>query len=374
MDEIASPADSDATTAGAPAPKGPIRAYPSAVLAELQPRVTDLLPVRPLWVTVAILLGLTAVATIEAIHVHVAPLALGEGQSHLAALDARQPASLPSWFSSVLLTLAAVWSLAIFGMRAHRVDDYRGRYRLWLWIAAALAWLSLDSATGVREAIGLGLHLLAGRQLTGGSLASAVTITWIALYGLVFGTLGLRLAAEIWPSRLSITAFGFALAAYVVAAALKLQMLDPPGWMIPGTVESLTIMLAHLSLTTAVGLYGRHVYLDATGRLRVHIDATRKPKAKNRAKLKVLKADKSDESKPRPVAAVSSTASAATAKFGAPSTSSSSTKSGASIAKSNGASPQHDDEDDEDAGDEHLSKSERRRLKKLARREQRRAA
>src|SRR5262245_36804622 len=96
MDEIASPADSDAsaTAATSTAAKGPIRAYPATVLTEQQPRVTELFPVRPLWVVVALLLGLTGIAAIEAIHVHIAMLPPSEGSAHLAALDARHRGSL----------------------------------------------------------------------------------------------------------------------------------------------------------------------------------------------------------------------------------------------------------------------------------------
>jgi hypothetical protein len=376
MDEIASPADSDAGSPAASPAKGPIRAYAAAVLSELQPRVTDLLPVRPLWVVVAVLLGLTGIATIEAIHVHVAMLSLGEGQTQLAALDARERGSLATWYSSVLLAIAAISSLAIFSMRAHRVDDYRGRYRVWLWTAAALAWLSLDCATGVREALGLALNLVAGRQLLNGSLESASMVTWIAVYGLVFGTLGLRLAAEIWPSRLSMATLAMAALAYVIAACFELEIAASPGWMIPGTIESLTSMLAHLLLVSAVGLYGRHVYLDATGRLKVHIDADRKRRLKSKAKLKVIKAEKTEEAKPRPAVASSSSATGGSAAFGSSSSSANSAaKPGAAISKNSVAAPEADeDADDDDSSYDHLSKSERRRMKKLARREQRRAA
>src|SRR3569623_359665 len=79
MDEIASPPAADQAQAINGSAKGPGRAYHAAVLSERQPKVTDLLPVRPLWLVVVLLLGLTGIATIEAIHVHAAPLELKEG-------------------------------------------------------------------------------------------------------------------------------------------------------------------------------------------------------------------------------------------------------------------------------------------------------
>src|SRR5262245_47565853 len=204
MDEIASPADADNPDAASTAAKGPVRAYHEAVLSQRQLKVTDLLPVRPLWIFALLLLGLGGIAAVEAIHVQVATLKLPEGLAHeglahLAALDARQRGSLDDWYASAMLAAAATLSLVVFGIRSHRVDDYRGHYRIWLWTAAALLWLSLDAATGIHNAIGLAVTLLAGKQVLTASLAASCTLTWIAIYGLMLGTLGLRLAFELWP-------------------------------------------------------------------------------------------------------------------------------------------------------------------------------
>jgi hypothetical protein len=145
--------------------------------------------------------------------------------------------------------------------------------------------------------------------------------------------------------------------------------------------ESTVTLLAHLALAAAVGFYARHVYLDAAGRLKVHIDPDRKRgKPKSRAKLKVVKDEKpagseqpAEKSAPKP--AVTKPAEPARHGGGA-----ATARPGASISKSSLSAPQYDgdDDDDDDASDyggERLSKSERRRLKKLARQSnQRRAA
>jgi hypothetical protein len=378
MDEIASPAEPDspeASAAGGSA-KGPVRAYHAAVLSERQPKVTDLLPVRPVWVFVALVLSLAGVVAIEAIHIQTAALQVGEGASHLAALDATQRGSLAAWYSSVLLALAAALALVVFGIRAHRVDDYRGQYRVWLWTAAALVWLSVDAATGIHDALGLGLTFLAGQQVFTGSLAAGCTLTWIVVYGLVLGTLALRLAFEVRSSLWSAGSLLAAGALYSYAAILQLEVLATPVVLAPGVLSTSVVLLANLALLCTIGFFARHVYLDATGRLKVHIDPAARSKTK-RAKLKLVKSEKaSDASKAGQAAVPAKTTGKATepARFGA-SPAAGAAKPGASISKGN-LSSQADDEDDED-DDEYgsgLSKSERRRLKKLARREQRRAA
>ena len=367
MDEIAAPSEADTTEQATSSSKGPVRAYAPAVLAERQPRVTELLPTRPLWAVCLILLGLTGIAAIEAIHIHAVTLPLKSGAEQLAALDARARGSLTAWFSSGLLLAAAVLALATYGVRSHRVDDYRGRYRIWLWVAAALAWLSLDAATGLHDAMGFSISLLGGQQVAA-SLSATCTATWIALYGLVLGTLGIRLAIEIWPSIPSFAALSIAALLYLFSGLFALDMLTPSASpLVASVAESSIAMLAHLSLVSAIGLYARHVVLDAAGRLKVHIDPDKKkPKAKSKAKLKVVKEDREEPAKKQ-------AAGAPPAKTSAPAPAATANKPGASISKSSVSSSEYDDEEDEDYDGE-TSKSERRRLKKMARREQRRAA
>ncbi|MEX2173514.1 MAG: hypothetical protein WD872_04075 [Pirellulaceae bacterium] len=387
-DELAQPADSENADAppatGSGSAKGPVRAYSAAVLDERQVRATDLLPVRAYWAVVALLLALTAVAAIECVHLYVRKATVA-GAAHLAALDAQSRGSVAAWFASLLLACGAVAALVAFGIRRHRVDDYRGRYRVWLWAAAALAWGSLDAATGIHDALGLLLAHLAGQAENASALAAACTISWVALYTLVLGTLAIRLAIEVWCSLPSFAALAVAGLLYLIGGLETLGMLPESGPLVQSLIQSTLLLLAHVALVAAVGLYARHVYLDATGRLKVHIDSDKKKqaKAKPRARLKLVK-DESKETTGKPAtdrAAARPTAEKAAGsplKFGLAAPAGGQPKAGAAIAKSAASSADYDedDEDAENADDgQPLSRTERRRLKKLNRRDgQRRAA
>lgn len=383
MDEIASPPsetdnpDSPPATGGSA--KGPVRAYSPAVLAERQPRVCDFVPVRPFAAVFLVLLALTGVAAIETTYIYLATSPLGSAAEHLTALDVAQRGSVVSIYSSLLLALGAAGALAIYGIRSHRVDDYRGRYRIWLWTTAALAWGSLDAATGLHQALGAGIALLSGQPLGGEAGATAVKVSWLAIYVLVLGTLAIRAAIEVWPSLPSFTALAVAGLLYLVAAMLSLGMFQAVSPLVNAVAATTAVMLAHVALISSVGLYARHVHLDAQGRLKVHIDPDRKKgkKSKSKAKLKVVKEDKADDepaTKPaaKPAAAAEAKP-ATTPRFGwGGSGSNQSAKASASISKSSESSDYDEDEDDESDsdGDQKLSRSERKRLKKLARREQ----
>ena len=107
-------------------------------------------------------------------------------------------------------------------------------------------------------------------------------MTWIALYGLVFGTLGLRLAIEIWPLAAELCRALRSAASSICSAGLfELEMLPASGAAGRlGRANRRSRCSPTLAAGSAVGLYARHVYLDATGRLKVHIDPDKKRQAK----------------------------------------------------------------------------------------------
>src|SRR4029453_3423720 len=154
----------------------------------------------------------------------------------------------------------------VFGIRSHRVDDYRGRYRIWLWAAAALAWLSLDAATGLHDALGFAIATLAGKQVLTGTFVASCLITWLALYGLVLGALTIRLAIEVWPSLASFAALLIAALLYFVSGLMRIEMLSAANPLIAAVADSTVTMLAHVSLAGAVGLFPRPVFFYAQGR------------------------------------------------------------------------------------------------------------
>jgi hypothetical protein len=404
MDEIAtSETDKSQPTTSA---KGPVRAYSDSVLSDRQKRISEFIPLRPFALAATILLLITAVAAIEALYIHTTPpgghsfprqisvrhgLRLA-GDHPFAALDLSARGNVGSWFSSMLFAGATLSVLGMLSIRAHRVDDYRGRYRVWWWVAAALAWASIDTATGLHDSIGQGIQLLAGDSLAGGH-----TLLWMGLYGVLFGTLALRASLEVWASLPAVVAGSCAGLLYFATMAVQLQMLPlPGGHVLHMVIGSSLLMLAHVSLVSCILCYARHVHFDAQGRLLVTVDAApKKKKTKAKAKLAVVTNDEDEqeakeekkpaaakkdpekkeaEKKEAPAAAKSAPAAAASGlKFGS---ASSPTASASISSKTNSSPAQYDDEDEEDE-DESGSKSDRKRLKKLARREaqqQRRAA
>lgn len=271
MEEIASPAeaapDSEAGQAVSPPAAGPIRAYDPTVLAERQPRITDLIPVRPLAVIAAVLTTLGSLGLVVALHVLTEEVRRGAAGAVLAPLDLGRPASLGGWVASLWLAAAAGLALLIFRIRAHRVDDYQGRYRIWLWAALALLWLSLDVVTGLHLPLGWLMARSPSHPLLPAD--QAATLAWMGLYGLLFGALGLRLALEIRASLVSAAALVLAGWAYLTAAVVQLGWLGTGAWRGSDLLRCILPLAGHWLLLATVGWYARHVVLDAMGRLLV---------------------------------------------------------------------------------------------------------
>jgi hypothetical protein len=324
---------------------------------------------------------LTGVAAIETLYIHwqtsPAPsrtaggAALGRGQ--LAAIDLTARGNLASWYSSLLLAAGVCGGLLIFSIRCHRVDDYRGRYRVWLWTVAGLLWASLDSATGMHEAIGAVISLVAGS-------ARLANVGWLTLYLLVFGTLAIRLGIETWHAVGSFSTLSLSAVLYLVAGMTAVGWIPLPGYLLATVLQTTLVMLAHVTLLAGLLLYARHVHLDAQGKLPLRLRTQGpKPKRKPRARLGVVSDDEKEAARSSGAAAGPNGSAASGTTAPAPASSAPSARTGPLASRVAASISQDDDEDDADEedgasdGGERLSKAERRRLKKLMR-QQRRAA
>ena len=362
VEERRSSPPSPSAVAGSPRGKSPPSArYTPAARAEHQPRISDLLPLRPWTLLVWFLAGLCLVVGHATLHTCYLRWHAPNRPMDLSALNLEGARNLARWTSSCLLLASALLSVQILQLRRHRIDDYRARYRLWYYIILVLILSSMDAVAGLHRMVYGGVELMASQY--------AIPLPRSSLVGLLLAAaagLGVRLMFEMRGSRgaklLALTAgLAYLLHAYLREASIRL---------LPVRLETMAagiaLLLGHYLLLMSLVVYGRHVYLDAQGRLvarrraegrRFHLGLSRS--SRQATKSSTSSAGSADDSAQQ----------AATAK---PTTDTSSASQEPQAAPAPPSATARQDADHFPATLQ-LSRSERRRLKKLQKRDRRAA-
>ncbi|MGI9177451.1 MAG: hypothetical protein ACR2IT_06290 [Pirellulales bacterium] len=163
-----------------------------------------------------------------------------------AVLDPQSGASIQIWMSQMLLVGAAGVAVIVRLMRRHRRDDFKGRFRAWGWMAALFL---LSAAAGV---VPIG-------RLLGAALSDATGITlgpdgigwWIGLATIAFAAVSLwavlplheRLATAFWIVLTLACWGGAAAASWLAAGRERVVMAGLAAWSL-GAACGLIAMLA----------------------------------------------------------------------------------------------------------------------------------
>lgn len=185
-----------------------------------QLRLVDLVPRRP-WALFGLLaVGGLVIAGLELLYFWMLSLAELTTDGSIAAFDLDREGSLGAWWSTTLLTIAALAAWLVYLMRRARADDYQARYRVWLWAAAVWFLMGVDEAASLHEGFKeMLVHLTGLRVLGDGS------VWWMAAYVLLLVPLGLRLLLDLRGSRLALSFLALSGASFVLAAVAQLEWL-----------------------------------------------------------------------------------------------------------------------------------------------------
>lgn len=219
-------------------------------------RVTDLVPRRRTTLAILFLLGAAIIAVLELLHVWAPGCAPYAGPG-AAALSLRSPANLSVWVASTMLSLSGLAAILVYNVRRYRNDDYRGRYRIWLWTALCCFLASVDTTAGFHEGFKETMSRVAGTRVYGDG-----SVWWVAAWLFLFGGVGLRLVVDMRECWLSSGTLIAASLAYGLALAGRFGLpLGAHGVM----VEEGAKLTGALLLLMAIATHARHVILDAEG-------------------------------------------------------------------------------------------------------------
>ncbi len=276
-DELAVAGESHLKLAGADS-EGGQTAYTANAKSDCQRLVLDLFPARRLAAALSVLTACLAVGAVCLLHVAADWLKAYLNAADLAAIDLDAPGNISHWLASTLWLLGALLAMLTYTLRRHRVDDYHGRYRVWLWTAAGCVLLSLFESAELGALVrGAGRGVVVYFSL-------AEPPVWDGIVALVFLSAGVRLGIEMRSCRPAVGALVAAGCCFATAALVhETQLVEISSTYLPLAGRG-SWLSGYVLVLTSFLFYARHVIAQIEGRAILAPAKPRRIKARKSAK------------------------------------------------------------------------------------------
>jgi hypothetical protein len=332
--------------------------YSDAAGVENHPQVTDFIPRRYRTIAILVLIGVGTTTVLAALDYFAGAIAQASGARAVNAIVMTTPGSLASWLSAVLLLLASGTCLLTYSIRRHRIDDFRGRYRVWLGASIVCLTMSANSVTGLHQTLA---DILS--HATGWAALRDGAAWWLMVPGLPVAWVLFRALFDVRECRFAAALALVAVTSYAISAATFLGLVPVAESQARVLVVGTTLLAGHWFVLAAAVSYARFVVLDAQGLITV-----RRPQPAK----KVQKVQKSVAKTDLPTVATmaKSTPSVLSAAGYSRATLQTAKTPADSSRWVDGSRPERDrydrDKDDDDSsGGQKLSKTDRKKLRKL---------
>jgi hypothetical protein len=217
--------------------------------------------------------GLVSIAALQAAYYFAVHSPLWASGS-LAAADLARSNSLAGWCSAFIMFAAGVTALFIYSLRRYRLDDYRGRYRVWLGAAALWMIMSIDGLANIRSAV-----RALGIAFSGYTGPGDGVVWWLAPWSMLILWFGIRMVLDVRACRTATASLVLGYAAVIAGFVL-------PQVAIALAAEQAVMLIAACDLLGRWLLfcgqvaYARHVLFEAHGRLPVRQARPKREKKK----------------------------------------------------------------------------------------------
>lgn len=239
---------------------------------ENHPQVTSLVPRRYRTLSLITAGAIAAGTTAELVAHFSGPLSEITQVVSPAEITATFSTQLVAWTSATLLLLAAGYTRLIYSLRRHRVDDERGRYRIWRLAGMAAVLLSFNTIVNGHELVARCLGSLVDWQMLPGSVG-----WWLVPTVLLGGGLLIKITLDAAECRGALTFYVLAGACLTVAGVHSAGW--SPAWATewPGLISRLFPLLGYTFLLVGSMLFARYVILDVQGLIE-HVIVEKKSK------------------------------------------------------------------------------------------------
>ncbi len=235
--------------------------YAQSALRRHHAKTSDLFPKRLrafVWTVLAMSGAIGCLNGIDRLSRYLEPFVAPES---LRPLQVGQVGSLASWYATFLLIIAALTSIQIYSLRQHRNDDYRGRYRMWVWMAGLLM---VASAMTVVDG-----WTLAGAILRGATRWPEPQIFWtvFSVQSVLLAALALRAFFEMRASRGATIMLAVSSVCYAAVLAMTIPAVRERLTYPPALIEGNLVVGAHSLALLTLAVYLRYVFFEAHGLL-----------------------------------------------------------------------------------------------------------
>ncbi len=234
------------------------RAYSEQALHENQPKISDCLPKRALSIFLLFAFGVASIGAIQSLYIARVTYLEKYPQIDTKWLELTGPMTLSSFWSAAVLMMTALLGMFVFHVRRFRVDDYKGRYRMWYMAIIGLAVASFDSIThahdGVRDALTLAIGDLPWEH---------PALGWIVVYGALGGMVALRGLVEVRRSKATVFIWTLSIACFVGATLLYVGVFQITPDQSHRMARSSLFLSGVYLLMFGMAIYARFVFLEA---------------------------------------------------------------------------------------------------------------
>lgn len=236
------------------------RLFSEAALERNQPRVTDLLPQRKMAVFKIFALGFGLVASVESLYALREQFLLKYAQIDTRWLDLEGSQTLASCLAALMLIASTVTAILVVHLRRYRMDDYKGRYRIWYAVILLLALAAVDVITQAHRSI-VGLAMTTLPNLPVKSASAWCVLAWLVPGGLLW----LRAMIDARRCRAVVCVWLLSASGLLVAAALKLGLLPLASHHFLTMARTGSYLFGLQLLSFGLLLYARHLFIRAQG-------------------------------------------------------------------------------------------------------------
>ena len=240
--------------------KKPMQAYSYGANRRNQPKTTDIIPKRPVAFSLFFACVFTLFALLNVLAFNSSSLVEFVGDAAPISFALSGPGSLANWVCCVCLLLCSGLCVQLFLIRKYKRDDYGGMYHVWILMAIMFLFASVDCAIDLRTIVANLFAYMTHRSL--------LQPPWLmmTIESIILAIVVIRMLFEVRASRFSLATVLLVWAGFVGCIILRhAEVPIDAAWFDQKTAYGNCVLLGCVGSLVSLTVYARFVFLHAHG-------------------------------------------------------------------------------------------------------------